>query len=60
MFKWFYNYLAKIQAEGRQERFIGNPGDRGRVLVKTKLKPSITARVYRAATGKWEDLGRIN
>ena len=60
MFKKWKLYLEKLQAELRGEKRIGKEGERGRVFVKTKGEVSISAKVYRAATGKWEDLGRIS
>ena len=60
MFKRWTQYLEKLQAELRGETRVGKPEERGRVFVKTKGEASISAKVYRAATGKWEDLGRIS
>ena len=60
MFKRWKQYLEKLQAELRNEKRIGKENERGRVFVKTKGEASISAKVYRAATGKWEDLGRIS
>ena len=57
---WLRSYRDKLEAELRGEQRIGNPGERGRVFAKVKGEASITAKVYRAATGKWEDLGKIS
>jgi len=53
-------WLEKLRAELRQEQLIGKSGERGRVYTKTKGEASISAKVYRVATGKWENLGRIS
>jgi hypothetical protein len=58
--KWFKNWIEKLKAELRSEKLTGKPGERGHVYVKTKGEVSISAKVYRAATGKWEDLGKIS
>jgi len=54
------NWLDKLRAEIRGEVNVGKPGERGRTYVKTVLKPSIYAKVYRASEGKWYDLGKIS
>jgi len=58
------------QARKRGERRIAPPGVRGRVYerkggggplaVRGIPEASISARVFRAATGQWEDLGVIS
>jgi len=45
----FWNWL-KSQLEPR----AGGP-----IVTKARPKAYINARVWRAATGKWEDLGRL-
>lgn len=58
---WFKRWLEKIKAEGRGERRGAFPPEaRGRTYIKTILKPSIYAKVYRASEGKWYDLGKIS
>jgi hypothetical protein len=58
---WFKRWIEKIKAEGRGEvRLDLPPETRGRTYVKTILKPSIYARVYRASEGKWYDLGKLS
>lgn len=52
-------WLDKLRSELRSEVNVGQPGERGRTYVKTVLKPSIYARIYRATEGKWYDLGKL-
>jgi len=58
MRKKLHVWLEKLRAEIRGETSLG-ADLRGRALVKTTLKPSIYAKVYRASEGKWYDLGKI-
>jgi len=59
--KWLRRKIEKWKAEVRGEKLKEGvkEGERGRIFVKSDLKPSIYAKVYRASEGKWYDLGRI-
>ena len=62
--------VESMRAWWRGERRVAPQGARGRVYERkegggpiaaaSRLKGSIKARVYRAATGKWEELGVIS
>lgn len=68
---WGKDLIERIKAWRRGEQRIAPPGVRGRIYSRRAEEPpgeiaavakptlSIAARVYRAATDTWEDLGTI-
>jgi hypothetical protein len=52
--------VAPLGVRGRVYRKKNDPTDGQVKPAKTRPEGTISARVYRAATGKWEDLGVIS
>jgi len=50
----------RIAPIGTRGRVYARPGEGGPVAAKGKPEATIRARVYRAATGTWEDHGIIS
>lgn len=66
--RWVHDLMERIRAHRRGERRIAPAAVRGRVYEKvhnesraggirtrTRLKPAMRLRIWRAATGQWED-----
>lgn len=52
--------IAEPGVRGRvYERPVDEAGGGGHVAATAKLTPSMSIRVFRAATGQWEDHGKV-